>query len=397
MSSKFYVQADGQIIGPLISNQIEKLIAQGLIRKNTLVCPDLNGKPSQLWAPFKKLNDANAGNHASSKVADSAVDSSDALIKISFDCPSCGKKHRVDQGLIGRNAKCTCGCVSVISESEKNLLVPSVKQQASRYPIVEQFELKKSFLDGYQIRYRCPHCTISLISAEKDLGNLEQCSECHGVFLLAQSAIEEINSLRASKVVERQQKQEKKQIAKQQREDKRREAIDLKKQAQKRKQIAVEQRKKEQLASAKELQAASTKGDSPNTTSGGVDQGLLHFRRNTGLKGVMVGINILVDGKVKSKLKNNQEFQIEVTPGEHLIEAKGGGAFGGAKETIAVESGSCLQFSVTYSAFGSLKINRLSGVRDSNSGPDVNLGQVIKNTKNIIDGFNAISDMFDDD
>ena len=124
-------------------------------------------------------------------------------------------------------------------------------------------------------------------------------------------------------------------------------------------------------------------------------QGTLYFKRNTGVTGgALLKIKVFVDGQVKAKLAVTQSAQVVVSTGQHKIEVKGGGAFRGAKTTVSVTAGSSFQYSIKYSALGTLKLIPLASSGDSADDEEgVSLGEVV----DFVDGASALLDLFEDD
>jgi hypothetical protein len=118
--------------------------------------------------------------------------------------------------------------------------------------------------------------------------------------------------------------------------------------------------------------------------------GALHFKRKTGNSGALTKIKVLVDGKLKAKLAINQSEQVEVSPGQHEIEIKGGGSFRGDKTTVSVTAGSSFHFLAKYTALGGLKLQQLAAPDDAADDNGMSLGD-------FVDGASAIANLFGDD
>ena len=71
---------------------------------------------------------------------------------------------------------------------------------------------------------------------------------------------------------------------------------------------------------------------------------------------MMVKIKVFVDGQLKAKLGMNGTAQVVVSPGQHEIRVKGGGAFHGDSALVTVTDGSSSHFSIKFSAQGGLKL-----------------------------------------
>lgn len=94
---------------------------------------------------------------------------------------------------------------------------------------------------------------------------------------------------------------------------------------------------------------------------------VLRIRRNTGYYvGRLTKIDVLLDTELIAKLGPNETHQTSVTPGRHVVQVKGGGAFTGAKHIILASPSSEIEVVVSYGAFGGLKIEEFfSGESDS--------------------------------
>ena len=95
--------------------------------------------------------------------------------------------------------------------------------------------------------------------------------------------------------------------------------------------------------------------------------GLLRVQRKTGVNGLLVKIKVLVDGEMQAQLAVNATADIPLNAGRHVVEVKGGGAFGGARHEVVIAPGSTQVLSVGYVLLGKLQITAaglLGGVGD---------------------------------
>ena len=75
--------------------------------------------------------------------------------------------------------------------------------------IVRTFTVKKNWRGKYVVSYKCPHCSSSLKSSERDLQGEEKCPDCRDSFRISEDAVTQIEDLRRQELEEKERLQKK--------------------------------------------------------------------------------------------------------------------------------------------------------------------------------------------
>jgi len=77
------------------------------------------------------------------------------------------------------------------------------------------------------------------------------------------------------------------------------------------------------------------------------------------LKSIEMSVKVYVDGEKVGKLLNNEKLVVLVTPGNHYLQVKGGGAFYGTDKRIKINAGEDLTLRIGTSITGGLKLSEV--------------------------------------
>jgi hypothetical protein len=124
--------------------------------------------------------------------------------------------------------------------------------------------------------------------------------------------------------------------------------------------------------------------------------GLLRVQRKTGVNGLLMKIQVLIDGEMKAQLAVNATVDIHVDAGRHVVEAKGGGAFGGARHEVAIAPGSTQVLSVGYGLLGKLQITA-AGVLGGVGGVAAAGGMTLGDAVDAVEAVKGVFDLLRDD
>ena len=207
---------------------------------------------------------------------------------------------------------------------------------------ISKFEFGKTMLGRRFAKFNCKKCKTSLKTFLDEYQEIDTCPECGLRFRLAGNAFETMH----------QEHEESRQAIQQAKDEKR----------QKKEALREEQaRQKEEERQAKELvkaQAASAQAHFVNkaqsTPKNG--DGVLRVQRPGNFVGALKQVKVAVDGVVLTKLKLNEQVDLTLSPGPHLLEVSGGGAFTGKRAEINVEPNAIQQYNIGYSAMGGLQL-----------------------------------------
>jgi hypothetical protein len=125
---------------------------------------------------------------------------------------------------------------------------------------------------------------------------------------------------------------------------------------------------------------------------------LLRVQRKTGVNGLLMKINVLVDGKMQAQLAVNATADIPLDAGRHVVEVKGGGAFGGARHELVIAPGSTQVLSVGYGLLGKLQITAagvLGGVGGVAAATAV--GMTLGDAVDAVEAVKGVFDLLSDD
>lgn len=86
-----------------------------------------------------------------------------------------------------------------------------------------------------------------------------------------------------------------------------------------------------------------------------LDFGILRIERPNGFIGMMMKVNVAIDGQNYGKLGVNQHLDVNLEPGEHLVEVSGGGSFSGSQVNVTVEPSVVTVLNVGSSSMGGLQ------------------------------------------
>lgn len=86
----------------------------------------------------------------------------------------------------------------------------------------------------------------------------------------------------------------------------------------------------------------------------------LRFIKAFYTKAVIVSTNVYIDGRLAGKFSRDESLSIQVPPGNHVIEVRGGGALMGTRQTVNIHAGESISWRVGYSLLGSLTISRVN-------------------------------------
>ncbi len=126
--------------------------------------------------------------------------------------------------------------------------------------------------------------------------------------------------------------------------------------------------------------------------------GLLRVQRKTGVNGLLMKIKVWVDGEIQAQLAVNATADIPLAAGRHVVEAKGGGAFGGARHEVAIVPGSTQVLSVGYGLLGKLQITPagvlggVGGVAAATAG-----GMTLGDAVDAVEAVKGVFDLLSDD
>lgn len=72
----------------------------------------------------------------------------------------------------------------------------------AKIPVVSKFEISESFLGGYSVKYKCPHCQADLKSKQSEIGVATKCPKCGNAYGISRKASGEIERLETAKQLE---------------------------------------------------------------------------------------------------------------------------------------------------------------------------------------------------
>ncbi|QDU44585.1 hypothetical protein Mal52_30700 [Symmachiella dynata] len=75
---------------------------------------------------------------------------------------------------------------------------------------VNSYEITKTLLGKYQVRFNCPHCSSELRSSEAEIQEEDWCPECKQPFRISPTALSEIDKQRNTLLKEKERKKEEK-------------------------------------------------------------------------------------------------------------------------------------------------------------------------------------------
>lgn len=209
-----------------------------------------------------------------------------------------------------------------------------------RLNIISRFEFGKTLTGRHFARYNCNKCKITLKTFLDEFQECDVCPECGSQFRLSSSAFREMQQeVEANKRSLQQAKDEKRQKSGAERQAKARELEE-------RKQV------KQQLVAEAELQHQCLVNKALSQPRPG--DGILRLQR-VGVFGALTAVKVAIDGVVLIKLKMNQTVDLTLTPGQHLLEISGGGAFFGKRADLNIEPNVIQQFNIGYTPIGGLQ------------------------------------------
>jgi len=152
-----------------------------------------------------------------------------------------------------------------------------------------------------------------------------------------------------------------------------------------------EERLRQSEAEPRQTQPAPT--ERPTPAAGG----LLRVQRKTGVNGLLMKIQVLVDREMQAQLAVNATADIPLEAGRHVVEVKGGGAFGGARHEVVITPGATHVLSVGYGLLGKLQITAagvlggVGGVAAATAG-GMTLGDAVDAVEAVKGVFDLLSD-----
>ena len=79
----------------------------------------------------------------------------------------------------------------------------------SKHPVVSDCEFSKTLLGDWKLEFKCPACLSELNSKESAVGTVDDCPHCGTQFVFSQSVVNQLDTLKAAELLEKQAKQEK--------------------------------------------------------------------------------------------------------------------------------------------------------------------------------------------
>ena len=213
---------------------------------------------------------------------------------------------------------------------------------------ISRFEFGKTLTGRHFARFNCNECKISLKTFLDEYQECDVCPECGSQFRLSSSAFNAMQQEDEANKRSLQQAKDEKRLAK----DEKRQKREAERQAKAREQEKRNQVKQQLVAKAKsEHQLLVNKALSQPRLGDGV----LRLQR-AGVFGALTAVKVAIDGVVLTKLKANQMVDLTLTPGQHLLEISGGGAFSGKRADLNIEPNAIQQFNIGYTPMGGLQL-----------------------------------------
>ena len=122
-----------------------------------------------------------------------------------FVCPICRLAYDDDDVALGQSVTCECGHEFDVASTTSDQL------GGASVPEIRDFKTTRSLIGNQVVaHFHCPHCESSLSEKQKELGTIDSCPDCGGMFRLAGEAVENVRQIRQQAEDARQRQKSKK-------------------------------------------------------------------------------------------------------------------------------------------------------------------------------------------